>query len=127
MNYTDEQLKRVAGWLGQKVEDWQPPDDRGSWATYVAISNFEELKLWDYEDWLLSPEGEKAIRDKFIEEGLEKEFCLCCYAAPDDGSPEYIVEYTDDPCHNEAWCPLGHAETISEAWLDAAINFMEKE
>lgn len=122
MNYSDEQLKRVAAWLGYEV-GWQTNPDILDKDGNVAFYFLNK----DFFDWLLSPEGRVAIEDKAIEVGWKTKKQFLIYYEGEDNSdvgipPHYVIvaEFSLNSII------IGHGPTPAEAWLDAAIKMTEE-
>lgn len=121
-NYTDEQLRRVAEWL-----DMADQLDRNHHGIIVKETGGVEL-----EDWLLSPEGRVAIEDKLMRDGG-----IWCYQGNEvdgvqleeyDIAPNVTTEYSPGNFITKEGFELKNvfgAQTLAEAWLDAAVKFTE--
>jgi hypothetical protein len=125
VNYTDEQLKRVAERLGFY---WNNEFFEKVGREYTFIESNEPTfagrlacSIAAFPYWLLSPEGRVAIEDKFALVAYDKEYCIWIVYAPDDGSDEYLVMAEDSW---GSWI-VGEGSTPAEAWLNAAVKFTE--
>jgi len=112
--YTDEQLCRVAEWLGYRITEEVGETclrDKDGWG----------FPLDGFAGWLLSPEGRVATEDKFIE---VRAICFCVI-----DRMQNIPVYRIVQCHGlESACEtMGEGDTPAEAWLSAAVKYCEVE
>lgn len=111
MMYTDEEIKRVAEWLGLIVNE----GDYAELFTYDGrIGSTSSKETWrKFASWLRSSDGRCAIEDRFMEE-------------PSNPSPRHYVNEPFRiywPCRE--W--IGEGATVAAAWLDAAVKYTEVE
>lgn len=109
MNHSDEELKRVAKWLGLRKEEMN------SHVVYYKDEMYcGSIDSGTFLDWCMSANGRCAIEDKFARHGtsfMQQHFC--------EGDKEYFVF---GPYQAEA---IGEGKTPAEAWLSAAIKLTE--
>lgn len=102
--YTDEQIFRVAKWLGIQSTPFQlnlPPSRD------------------DFEFYLLSPEGRCAIEDRFAQEPATK--CPPMFIKGGDWGYTVFIVTAGDMCQAQ-----GDGSTPAEAWLDVAVKYTEE-
>jgi hypothetical protein len=115
MNYTDEQLKRVAEWLEVDIRIFSDSHEYAMHCDLIRFVIGGKLRTeHQFHEWLLSPEGRVAIEDKFT-------FSYKIY---------YAKGHADNTCifqllPNEMARVVGEGPTPAEAWLDAAVKFTE--